>query len=380
LALSGSTLYGTTRYGGDNNIGVLFSMNTSGSGYTLLHEFAGGTTDGSQPFSAPVVSGSTLYGTASYGGGTSNYGAVYKYDTLTSSFSLVHSFAGGANGYRPYGSLTLSGNTLYGMTNGGGANGLGAVYKVGTDGTGFQVLHSFDSTTEGYWPEGSLVLSGSTLYGMTPSGGTGGVGTVFKVDTATGNLTVLHSFAGGTTDGSRPYGSLTLSGSTLYGMTYNGGADDLGVVFSMNTSGGNFGLLHSFAGGTTDGSNPTRDLTLDGATGTLYSMTKNGGTNGQGVIFRLGTDGNNFALLHEFAGYSSDGSYPENSLTLSGSTLYGMTNQGGQYGSPNGYGVVFSTPAAPVTPIPEAPTGLLLGVGLAALWPILRRRRREAKG
>jgi uncharacterized repeat protein (TIGR03803 family) len=46
-------------------------------------------------------------------------------------------------------------------------------------------------------------------------------------------FTTLYNFDG--THGSEPYGSLILSGSTLYGMTYGGGANSDGTIFSLNT-------------------------------------------------------------------------------------------------------------------------------------------------
>ena len=72
-------------------------------------------------------------------------------------------------GANPYGSLTLSGSTLYGMTSEGGAYGAGTIFQINTDGTGYKVLYSFGSVAnDGAYPYGSLTLSGTTLYGMTP--------------------------------------------------------------------------------------------------------------------------------------------------------------------------------------------------------------------
>jgi uncharacterized repeat protein (TIGR03803 family) len=154
----------------------------------------------------------------------------------------------------------------------------------------------------------------------------------------------LHEFAGG--NGRYPYGSLTLSGSTLYGMTYYGGDDDLGVVFKIETDGTGFSLLHEFAGGANDGRYPYGSLTLSGST--LYGMTYHGGgVDDLGVVFKIETDGTGFSLLHEFAGEPDDGAGPRGSLTLSGSTLYGMTPGGGD----NSDGVIFSVTA------PSPPSG-----------------------
>ena len=65
----------------------------------------------------------------------------------------------------------------------GGVSGNGTVFKINTNGTGFTILHNFtDSIGDGEWPSGSLTLYGSTLYGMTGSGGSD-AGTVFKINT-----------------------------------------------------------------------------------------------------------------------------------------------------------------------------------------------------
>jgi uncharacterized repeat protein (TIGR03803 family) len=287
--------------------------------------------------------------------------------------TLLHEFAGGGDDGRvPWGSLTLSGSTLYGMTTNGGDIDWGVVFQVNTDGSGFSLLHEFaGGGSDGRYPYGSLMLSGSTLYGMTYQGGDSYKGVVFRVGTDGSGFSLLHEFAGGGSDGSNPnYGSLTLSGSTLYGMTAKGGDNDGGVVFQVNTDGSGFSLLHEFAGGGSDGYQPQGSLTLSGST--LYGMTSYGGDSNRGVVFQVNTDGSGFSLLHEFAGGLSDGSYPRGSLTLSGADLYGMTNMGGD----SGLGVVFKMEGV----VPEAPTGLLLGVGLAVLLLLGRRRRREAKG
>jgi hypothetical protein len=122
-------------------------------------------------------------------------------------------------------------------------------------------------------------------------------------------------------------------------------------------------LLHefSYAGGQI----PHGALTLSGPT--LYGMRNGGGANGKGVVFGMNTNGSGFGLLYEFNG--SDGSDPHGSLTLSGSTLYGMTSGGGTFGK----GVAFQHD---LNPVPEAPPGLLLGIGSVLLLPLLRRRRK----
>lgn len=234
LALSGSTLYGTTEVGGDYNDGVVYKLNTDGSGFGLLHEFEGGGDDGKVPYGSVILSGSTLYGTTGLGG-DNDVGVVFKVNTDGTGFGLLHEFAGGAgDGRHPSAPLTLSGSTLYGTTSYGGDSDYGTVFKVNTDGSGFDLLHEFaGGTDDGRWPPGSLVLSGSTLYGMTEGGGDYGEGVVFKINTDGNGYGLLHEFAGGVDDGADTYGTFTFSGSTLYGTTDFGGDNNGGVVFSM---------------------------------------------------------------------------------------------------------------------------------------------------
>jgi len=105
-------------------------------------------------------------------------------------------------------------------------------------------------------PYGSFTLSGTTLYGMTTMGGAVGKGTIFKFDTNKNVETVLYSFAGPPNDGVYPSEPLTLVGSTLYGMTDEGGASDKGTIFEFDTEKNVETVLHSFAGGTKDGAYP----------------------------------------------------------------------------------------------------------------------------
>jgi uncharacterized repeat protein (TIGR03803 family) len=69
---------------------------------------------------------------------------------------------------------------------------------------------------------------------MTPFGGANDYGVVFRVSTDGSSYTNLHEFTGGTNDGATAYGSLMLSGSTIYGMTYYGGTNNEGVVFALS--------------------------------------------------------------------------------------------------------------------------------------------------
>ncbi len=338
LALKGTTVFGTTVNGGFYSGGILFKVETDGSGFQVLHEFGATSTDGAYPQGALRSDGTYLYGITS-SGGANNKGTIYRIKPDGTEYGIAYSFTGGTTGgSSPYEAPIFVGSTFYGMTYDGGANGLGTVYKVGTDGSGFEILHSFSGgETDGSYAQGGLIADGTTLYGMTPSGGSASnLGTVFKIQTNGTGYAVLHSFAGGNSDGRLPiYGSLVLVDATLFGMTQYGGSGDRGIIFCLGTDGTGFAIKHHFQGGEEDGEFPLASLTLDGST--LYGQTSGGGSSSLGTIFVIGTDGSGFEVLHSFAGGSSDGSKPFYDLIRSGSMLYGTTRFGGS----TGWGTVF---------------------------------------
>jgi uncharacterized repeat protein (TIGR03803 family) len=181
LVLAGSTLYGTTQSGGSSSNGVVFKVNTDGSGYAVLKSFTGG--DGLYPEAGLVLAGSTLYGTttrggSSYSGPASGYGVVFKVNTDGSGYAVLKDFTG-SDGASPNGELVLAGSTLYGTTGGGGSSGKGIVFQVNTDGSGYTVLKNFTGN-DGVWPHG-LVLADGRFYGATVAGGDFNYGVVFSL-------------------------------------------------------------------------------------------------------------------------------------------------------------------------------------------------------
>lgn len=304
--------------------------------FSLLHSFAGAPNDGANPMGSLILSNGTFYGMTSQGG-VARGGVVFKMNANGSGCSNLHSFSAYAgNGLTPWASLTLSGSRLYGMTAAGGANGYGLVFRVNTNSTSYTNLHLFaGGATNGSTPYGSLTLVNGKLYGMTMHGGASDFGVLFRVNTDGSGYTNLHAFVGGAADGAYPSGDLILSGTNFYGLTSQGGAGNLGTVFRVNTNGSSYTNLHSFAGYPTEGANPPRSLTLDGST--LYGMAQAGGAANLGVVFKMNTDGSSYTNLHSFAGGTGDGATPYGSLTLVNGSLYGMTSVGGA----SNYGVVF---------------------------------------
>jgi uncharacterized repeat protein (TIGR03803 family) len=278
LTLCGNTLYGTTALNDilNGNSGTIFAINTDGTGFTNLYSFTetilgaenydsiGTNSDGAWPIGVLTLSGNTLYGTAQLGG-IYGFGAVFAVNIDGTDFTNLHSFSQlytdsslvntNSDGINPVAGLILSGNTLYGTTQGGGFYGSGTVFAVNTDGTGFTNLYNFSATSphtsstsistnsDGADPAGGLVLCGNTLYGTTAAGGANGAGTVFAVDTDGTGFTNLYTFTalsalayyGGTnSDGAYPFSGLVLSGNTLYGTTTEGGSSGGGTVYTLS--------------------------------------------------------------------------------------------------------------------------------------------------
>jgi uncharacterized repeat protein (TIGR03803 family) len=190
----------------------------------------------------------------------------------------------------------LSGITLYGTTSGGGTANDGVLYKINGDGTGFQILHNFGpGATNGIYPIGNVIFSsdGGTLYGTTETGGSSFGGTLYSISTNGTGYTNLYSFAGSYLYGDRPTGDLLLSGDTLYGVE-GGGSNNDGVIFSIKTNGTVYTAMYNFSALSTTTNAAGLHTNIDGAdpvsglilsSNVLVGTTTEGGTDGYGTIF-----------------------------------------------------------------------------------------------
>ncbi|MGC9992603.1 MAG: choice-of-anchor tandem repeat GloVer-containing protein [Candidatus Cybelea sp.] len=295
------TLYDTTSFGGacgSQSSGTVYSITTTGS-EKVLHSFCASSSGSGGGAAIPTggvinVDG-TLYGPA----GPSVDGDVYSI-TASGAYNVLYAFRGPnyGDGYGPRGSLLDVNGMLYGVTYLGGASGsssagYGIVYALTRSGKE-KVLYSFQGAPDGSEPFSGLINVNGRLYGTTFSGGKSGCqnnfgcGVVYSITTS-GSEKVVYRFKGGSSlDGGNPLAGLVEMNGTLYGTTYGGGADGLGTVFSISTSGGEH-VLHSFGG--SDGDEPRADLT--DVNGTLYGTTYSGGDEkgcggkGCGTVFAL---------------------------------------------------------------------------------------------
>ena len=241
--------------------------------------------------------------------------------------------------------------------------------------------------TDGAIPDGLTLGTDGLIYGVTQSGGTNGTGTIFKITTA-GVLTTLYTFSardadGRNIDGANPSGKLLqMPDGSIYGVTRFGGVTGSGTVFRIGAD-QSFSIVYSFAAvaeGTfvnSSGANPRVGLTL-GRDGNLYGVTELGGSTAGGVAFRLTTAGQ-ITVLHDFVRNftpTSDGFRPSAALLLaSDGNFYGTTITGGAGGcgvvfrlAPDGtyailyhFGSTMTDGQSPAAPLIELPDGNLVG-------------------
>ena len=278
----GTFLYGMTKGGGTNDFGTIFRIMPDGTRDSIIYNF-GNVPDGSTPYygSTLFFDGTFLYGMCN-GGGANIKGTIFRIKPDGTAYSILLDFSGATNGAYPGGGFISDGIFLYGMTSGGGTNNFGTVFRIKPDGTGDSLLFSFTGPN-GNEPINSLVSDGIFLYGMTLWGGTNNSGVIFKIKMDGTSYTKLYDFS--FTSGTGPWGSLFFDGTFLYGMTYISGANNLGTLFKIKTDGTGFTKILDFAG-SNNGATPYGSLISDGTF--LYGLTSWGGTGNFGTIFKFG--------------------------------------------------------------------------------------------
>jgi uncharacterized repeat protein (TIGR03803 family) len=351
-------------------LGVWPAASGAAAGFSVLHNFAGGT-DGSGPGAALIADPSgNLYGTTVRGGTTSGCGGLGCGTVFalsppgaqggTWSEAVLYRFTGNQDGGSPGAGLLRDGNgNLYGTAEAGGSMGGGVVFELSPPGAGQTdwtqtVLHAFASSAGS--PVAGLIFGpAGVLYGATETGGTGGsAGTVFALTPPAAGKTkwaarTIFSFDG--RDGSGPIANLVAdSAGNLYGTTFSGGAKSAsgyGVVYELVPPAGGAGRWHEQVllhfKGEAGGRDPLCALAMDGS-GNLYGTTTSGGLKkGQGTVFELirPAAGSVWteAVLFQFPNNGAFGRRPYAGVIFDGGgNLYGTTSFGGPG---DGYGVVF---------------------------------------
>ena len=288
------TLYGTTRYGGTAGNGTIFKITGQGT-FISLYSFPGATNDGITPVAGLVQGIDGYFYGSTYAGGASSNGTIFKIGP-NGAFTSLYSFTNSNTGTNPQATLVQGDDGwLYGTTPGGGTNNFGTVFKISTNGD-FASLYSFTGGSDSMNPQAPLVKRNDGNFYGTTYGGLGAFsntfGTVFKISPS-GQLTTLHNFIGGTgiTNGTNPKGGLLLGNDgNFYGTTYHGGANTNvveGTIFSI-TADGLFTHVYSFTNGYIEGGYPAAGLAR-GSDGNLYGTTSGSGWGGR--VFRVTTNG-----------------------------------------------------------------------------------------
>jgi uncharacterized repeat protein (TIGR03803 family) len=293
---------------------------------TTLHSF-GPSPDGAQPNAALVQGGDgNFYGTT-YSGGTNGFGTLFRISPGGMETNLYSFTVNSQQNNSTAGMVQGSDGNFYGTT----PRGYGTVFRISPSGT-YTTLYAFHVRPgAGKSPQAGLAQgSDGNFYGTTSQGGMHGAGIVFRISPS-GTETNLYSFGIPTNDGLSPGAGLVQgSDGDFYGTTYYGGINYSGTVFRISPS-GSFTSLYSFAGFPTDGSFPQAIL-VQGRDGNFYSTTASGGAYGAGTVFRISPGGME-TNLYSFGSFPNDGSSPAAGLVQgSDGNFYGTTEFGGVYG------------------------------------------------
>jgi len=340
LAQTNPELWGMTTSGGGDSTGTLFHINADGTGMSNVHDF--GSPKGNTPYGDLLLAADgKLYGMTS-NGGSYNAGVIFSFDTTTGTVTALHHFNPTTGGY-PYGSLIQTSNgLLYGMTNSGGLNNYGVIFSYDYTNNIYTDLWDLNSA-DGEYPYGNLFqASTGLLFGMTSNGGNENVGTIFTFNTTSDTLIVLMSFDtlnNANSSGGQPRSTLIQANDgMLYGTARNNGANGWGTLFQLDPSSFVFTKLYDFTG--IDGFFPNGSL-IQGIDGLLYGMTQGFITEPHdGSIYSFNTVNLTFQTRYGF--YILGVGNPFGSLhQASNGTMYGMTYHG-VGGVGDSAGVLFS--------------------------------------
>ncbi|MDP3069727.1 MAG: hypothetical protein Q8N18_05530 [Opitutaceae bacterium] len=301
----------------------------------------------------------TIYGVTDQGGANNN-GTVFKLQPDGTGFQVVHSFATGAAAPAVPAHTFLLGRdgVFYGTSEFGGAASYGTLYRIGADGTGFGLVRSFTAggpnlVLDAGAPKGGLVhADDGFLYGCATTGTATGTtiadraGVIYRVAPDGSGYRIIFSFAGGigSATGSGPLSLIIGRDGLLYGTAQGGpaaGGSTGGTVFRLRTDGTDFAVLKAFGNLSTPVSMQDLQSPLVHALdGYLYGTVRSGGgAGGGGAIYRLLPDGSAFQLVHSFPFSPTTAAREPTGAFFQGrdGSLYGRTNVGGT----SNFGVIY---------------------------------------
>ncbi len=294
LQASNGKLYGTTIYGGLNNVGVIFEYNLSTGVYTNLFDFS--DSNGTFPNGGLMQArNGKLYG-VTLSGGIYDGGIIFEYEIITNTFQVLNNF-GTEDGYSPNSSLVeVDSGKFYGTTSQGGANNYGTIYEINILNDTITILYD-GSTSTGHSARSLTLASNGNLYGLVDYFGPDtSWGAIFEYNFTTETYTNKYHFQ--KPSGWKPVSITAMSDEYLYGVTQDGGANNGGVIFVYDYTFNAYANIYDFVKNAT-GYNPRGGL-LQSSNGKMYGTTHRGGLFDNGVIFEFDRTGNTYTKKIDF--------------------------------------------------------------------------------
>ena len=309
-------LWGTSEDSGFFGCGTVYKLNpATGLVRTVVDFSYYSTLVGRLPGAGLVSDGIGFMWGTNREDGSGQLGTLFKVEVATGVLTTVASFTGTSGavlGSDARASLVSDGNGfLWGATSAGGAGNMGTLFKVNVSTGAFTTLVEFTAdgaNSRGASPEAALVSDGNGFFwGTTSGGGAGGLGTVFKVDIATGALATIVEFSGNgpANKGSTPRGLVKDASGFFWGTTAAGGALDKGTVFKLDAATGALTTLVEFtgAGPTNRGAGPSYGALVSDGSGSFWGTTKDGGATispGVGTVFKINAASGQLTTVVDF--------------------------------------------------------------------------------
>ena len=333
-------LWGSTAYGGPDDIGVLFSTKYDGTGQSIKKTFT--ATNPGKPWEGnkPVAYNNKFYSMLREGG-VYGEGIISEYDPVTNTY-IKRADLHGLSEYGPESALIVYNNKLYGTISQGGSNAKGVLIEFNPANGAITVRHEFTEAT-GEFPSGDLVVYNNKLYGITASGGFDDAGVIFEFDPVTNIYTKKRDFLKAVT-GENTHGSLIVYDNKLWGVSWSStGPQGGGYIFSYDP------LANILTGkvelGAINGSRHSGAMAI--LNGKFYGSTNEGGANDEGLLFQYDPATN---ILTKEMDYTATTISRRFTMVTYNNLLYGASGFGA-----NGNGGIFS-----YNPVTNAYSGKVL--------------------
>ena len=331
LLVYNNLMWGTTTKGGANGNGFLFSINTNGTIIDSYNSFSPFT--GSYPYGSLITGNAgagldTLFGFTKTGGDF-DYGTFFYFKPSNAAYGFV-SFDNFILGSNPICGASQSSldNKFYGLSLNGGSIGSGTLVNVKFNSIN-KVLDFNGPGVNGGAPISTLFqASNGRIYGTTELGGSNNTGVIFEFHQSNGSISVIANFTG--INGAKPKGGLVEhSNGKIYGTTYEGGSNNGGSIFELDTASNTLTTVFNLS--SSIGTKPT-GIPLLASNGNIFFTTQSEGPppSAAGTLLEFNPVSQNLQNRHTFSSTGGDGTFPKGGpIQAANGIIYGMTSFGG---------------------------------------------------